>query len=307
MNNISNILDRYFRGIASEDDKSAIHQWLEQSDENEKEFIRERIKRDALVLLEEPRHEEKAKRMSFSWWLSLAACILVIFGFFAFREKITEDKLINTTQSINVPAGNRTNIALPDGSNVWLSSNTKLTYPIAFTGKKREVTLDGEGYFEVAKGKKPFIVRTAKYNIEVLGTVFNVEAYSKSNRFVTSLFEGKIKLYDSSLNDQAILLPGQTAELKGNSLQVNSIVDENEYRWIEGLIYFDDKTFDEIMLILEKFFDIHIVITNPYVHNLNYNGKLRISDGIEHALKVLQKDFPFEYYYSEIENTIYIK
>ena len=115
--------------------------------------------------------------------MSLAACTLAILGLFALKEKKTNDNLLSTIQSVNVPAGNRTNIALPDGSSVWLSSNSKLTYPVAFTGKKREVTLDGEGYFEVAKGKKPFIVKTSKYNIEVLGTVFNVEAYGKSERF----------------------------------------------------------------------------------------------------------------------------
>jgi len=307
MNDISNILDKYFRGVASENDKFALHQWLEQSDENKKEFIRERIKRDAAVLLEEPKHEDKSKRRNLSWWLSLAACILVIFGLFDFKERKTENKLLNTTQSINVPAGSRTNIVLPDGSNVWLSSNTKLTYPIAFTGEKREVKLDGEGYFEVAKGKKPFIVKTSKYNIEVLGTVFNVESYSESNRFVASLFEGKIKLYDSTLNISSILLPGQTAELKGNRLDIYATTDVNAYRWKDGIIYLNGKSFESIMNLLQKFYGIKVIIQNDSVKNLNYSGKLRLFDGVEHTLRVLQKDYPFEYEYLEDDKTIYIK
>ena len=307
MNDISNILDRYFNGVSSEEDKSAVHQWLDQSEDNEREFIRERIKRDALVLFDEPVHAQKAKGKSLSWWLSLAACTLAILGLFALKEKKTNDNLLSTIQSVNVPAGNRTNIALPDGSSVWLSSNSKLTYPVAFTGKKREVTLDGEGYFEVAKGKKPFIVKTSKYNIEVLGTVFNVEAYGKSERFVTSLYEGQIKIYDAALGEHAVLLPGQTAELKGNGLQVSATADANAYQWKNGILCLEGKSFESIMELFQKFYDVSIVIQNDSVKKLTYNGKVRLSDGVEHALRVLQKDYPFGYEYSDNQKTIYIR
>lgn len=303
------ILNRYFLGQVSEEEKEAIRQWLEEDEGNRKIFMRERIHFDASLLLQEP---ELAAKKPFvmplwvRWCTQIAASILLLAGSFYLYDNYRMDQLTNVYQHISVPAGNRTNIVLPDGTSVWLNANSTLRYPVVFSEKSREIQLNGEAYFEVTKDKKPFIVKTDKYDVEVLGTTFNVEAYANKPAFRTMLYAGKVKLYNSQTSDAVILSPGQTAKLVGNALVVSTTTDVNSYRWKDGLIYIEDKSFGEIIELFEKFYDVRIVVNNQKVKGLGYRGKLRISDGVNHALRVLQSDFPFEYRRDEENNIIYI-
>lgn len=309
MNIDHHILICYFLGQASEEEKEFIHQWIESDEANRTQFIRERIRFDASILIDKPASLEKRRRQIppfLSWSLKIAASVLLLLGSFYVYDNYRMARLSQTFQCVSVPAGNRTNIQLPDGTNVWLNANTSLRYPMAFSNTNREIQLDGEAYFEVAKDKKPFIVKTDKYDVEVLGTVFNVEAYRSKPQFRTSLYEGKVKLYNSRQPKAVFLSPGQTAELVGKVLQVAPTKEVNSYRWKDGLIYIEDKSFDAIMTLFEKFYDVRIVINNQAVKDLGYRGKLRISDGVDHALRVLQNDFPFKYKRDEERNIIYI-
>ena len=109
--------------------------------------------------------------------------------------------------TIKVPAGQRANLTLPDGTNVWLNARSEMRYPAVFTGNKREITLDGEAYFEVTHNEdKPFVVQTNKCNVEVLGTKFNVEAYSDSEDFCTSLMEGSVRVSDKGNPSESLVL-----------------------------------------------------------------------------------------------------
>lgn len=309
------ILIRYFLKQASEEEKEGIRQWIEASEENRKHFIRERIRFDASVLVDEAAVEPSLKIASvkryrlhpaLSWSLKVAASILILFGSFYLYDNYRMDRLAQTMQCVYVPSGNRTNVRLPDGTSVWLNANSSLCYPMAFAENSREIQLDGEAYFEVAKDKKPFIVKTSKYDVEVLGTTFNVEAYGEKPNFRTMLYEGKVKLYNTKNPEAVCLSPGQTAELAGDSLRVVPTPDLNSYRWKDGLIYIEDKSFNAIMELFEKFYDVQIIVNNKAVKDLGYRGKLRISDGVDHALRVLQNDFPFKYKRDEERNIIYI-
>ena len=139
--------------------------------------------------------------------------------------------------TIIVPAGQRVNIELPDGSNVWLNAGTQMQYPVSFMEDKREIILDGEAYFDVARNEKcPFIVHTHAMDIEVLGTKFNVEAYAKQQNFEASLIQGKIKIKSPSDNNiSQVLLPDYKSTLKNGKLVISKIEDYNIYRWKEGL------------------------------------------------------------------------
>ena len=106
-------------------------------------------------------------------------------------------------QTITVPAGQRINITLVDGTNVWLNARTSLSYPVKFGKNNRQVVLDGEAYFDVTKDKsKPFIVQTDNYNVEVLGTKFDVNAYSETGEFETTLMSGSVKVASASDSKQ---------------------------------------------------------------------------------------------------------
>lgn len=305
-----NILIRYFLGQASEVEKEYIHQWIEKDEGNRAQFIRERIRFDATILADSPVISRSNRRLRvpyiIGWLVKGVAAVILLLISFQLYDGYRVKRLSQTYQVVTVPAGNRTHLLLPDGTSVWLNANTSLRYPLAFSEEVREIYLDGEAYFEVAKGKNPFIVRTGKYDVEVLGTVFDVEAYSARSHFRTSLYEGRVKLYSDCHPKAVFLLPGETAELVGDELQVSLTEDRNSFRWKDGLIYIEDESFVKIMELFEKFYDIRIVVNNKFVGNLGYRGKLRISDGIDHALRVLQRDFPFEYERDEESNIIYI-
>ncbi len=303
-------LVRYFLGQMSEEEKESIHQWIEEDESNRKQFIRERIRFDASVLVNAEAVQSKRRRQRLPVWLvrglETAACLLILLGGFCAYDRYYAAQFADVYQSISVPAGNRVNVLLPDGTDVWLNAGTFLRYPAVFKGKSREVELNGEAYLEVSKSKKPFVVKTAICDIEVLGTTLDVEAYANKPEFRTSLYEGKVQLQFAGTSKKITLRPGETAEFVDGSLRVFSTKEKNAYRWKDGLIYIEDKSFEAIMEMFEKFYDVRIVINNQAVKSLGYHGKLRIVDGIDHALRVLQNDFPFKYKRDEENNTIVI-
>ncbi len=304
------ILYRYFEGIATEEEKNFIHQWIEDSADNRKQFIRERIRFDATLLTDEKAVAAPSKRIHLSLWMvntiKVAASVLVLIGCLHFFELYQQNKQSEKTQMVYVPAGNRSKLMLPDRTTVWLNSNTRLHYPLNFANDKREIMLDGEAYLEVAKSKTPFIVKTNTYNVQVLGTTFSVTAYASDSNFQASLYEGRIKLFDDN-KASVYLSPGETAYSQGDSLCVVNTKNADEHRWKDGLICFTDKPFSEIAGIFERIFNVQIVMKDSLLGKLRYNGKFRTLDGVEHALKVLQNDCPFVYRRNTDDNVIYIE
>ncbi len=213
-------------------------------------------------------------------------------------------------QSIYVPTGQRVNITLSDGTNVWLNARTKIVYPAVFDKSARKVTVDGEAYFDVAKDKKrPFIVETGKCDMEVLGTKFNVEGYSDKDDFEVTLMEGSVRVASRiGLGDTLTLKPDSKACLqKDGKLKVVSVDDYNPYRWKEGLICFRNESFLSIMNDLEKYFGVSIVVENKNVLKYYFTGKFRQADGIDYALRVLQRDIRFRYERDDENQIIYIR
>lgn len=309
-------LYKFFEGNASFEEEVAVKQWMEESIENRQSFLKERKLFDAMLLLGNEK-VIKAGKKRYSINLSslrtelikIAAVIAITLeGSYLYHQYSFEKELM-ATNTISVPAGQRINMTLTDGTNVWLNARTSLTYPVKFSKKNRQVILDGEAYFEVAKDKtKPFIVQTNKYNVEVLGTQFDVDSYSGTEIFETTLMEGSVRI--SSLTDDTeslTLTPHNKAYLHNGKLRVKPVDDYSSYRWREGLICFKKETFASIMKDFEKYYGINIYITNTQVQKYLYTGKFRQTDGVDYALRVLQKDIKFTYERDDDNHMIYIK
>ena len=149
------------------------------------------------------------------------------------------------TQKLSVPAGQRAHIVLPDGSKVWVNAGSTLTYPSIF-GEERRVKLNGEAFFEVAKGTLPFIVSTGKVDIKALGTQFNVFNYP-SEELTVALLEGSVRVYHPEQEQQGVLLsPEQqlTATANGRFL----VGSTNTHRKGIGII----DTADQITVTILK-------------------------------------------------------
>lgn len=309
------LLYRFFEGYASVEEMKSIKEWAEASEENSKLLRRERKLFNAIILSGrmdgQTTPQRKKTKYIFREFLKIASVVAITIGITAALFSIGKDKNVATVamQTITVPAGQRVNLDLPDGTNVWLNAGTKMQYPVSFMKEKREVILDGEAYFEVAHNEKcPFIVRTHAMDVEVLGTKFNVEAYSKHNRFETSLMQGKVRVKLTG-NDKAVinLQPHCKTTLVDGKMVVSPIDNYNVYRWKEGLYCFKNKPFARIMEDLERYYDLKIQLDKKSIENVILTGKFRISDGLDYALRVLQKDVAFTYRRDKDNDVIYIK
>ena len=310
------ILYKFFEGNASFEEEAAVKQWMEESAENRLAFLKERKLFDAMLLLgNEEIIKNGKKRFSINLsslrteLIKIAAVVAITLGGSYFYYQSSLEKELMAMQTITVPAGQRINITLVDGTNVWLNARTSLSYPVKFGKNNRQVVLDGEAYFDVTKDKsKPFIVQTDNYNVEVLGTQFDVNAYSETGEFETTLMSGSEKLASASDSTQKITLkPNNKVFLQDGKLHVTAVDDYNPYRWKEGLICFKNETFTSIMKDFEKYYGLTIQVKNKNVFKYVYTGKFRQTDGIDYALRVLQKDIKFTYQRDDENQIIYIE
>lgn len=314
-----NILYKFFNGQATDEEKLALKTWVEKSIENEQIFLEQRKLYDSLTLLKDENDLKKLlygdvpvqKRRKFLLREVLKIASVAVIAFLAtyfILDKPQENKFA-AMQTITVPAGQRINISLPDGTNVWLNANTTIEYPVLFNNKERFVKLNGQAYFDVAHDDEiPFIVETDKGKVKVLGTKFDVLSYSQSDNFETALMDGRVEvLLDSDPTQTIVLSPDTKAYLANGKLYKVPLTDHNPYRWKEGLICFEDCPFTDIMKEFEKSYDVRIVVQNTNVSKYSFTGKFRITDGIDHALRVLQKDLRFTYNRDSENNTLYIK
>src|SRR5690554_27762 len=296
------LLFKFFEGKSSLDEEKKIREWMEESNSNFNCFMKTRREYDIQILSgSNVIASNKKKLIPLQWIVGAAATIiiLIIGGIYLFNI----ENNIKQYNTIIVPAGQRINLILSDNTNLWLNANTEFRYPTEFSKKNRTVYLDGEAYFEVSKDEnKPFIVKTSKGDVHVTGTSFNVEAYSKFDNFVTSLFEGGVDIYIKD-NKSVTLFPNELGILENNQFLIKNITDNDHYLWKDGLISFRNKGIEEILISLEKYFDIEIQINTSNLPQHTYTGKFRHSDGVEYALRVLQKSINF-YYSRDVDSGI---
>lgn len=229
-------------------------------------------------------------------------------------EKLTYKSQTNgkeetvTYNILTVPRGGQFFLALADGTKVWLNSDSKLRYPVAFAANCiREVELlYGEAYFEVSRSADHngthFIVATQEQKVDVLGTEFNIKAYREDAVIATTLVEGKVLVEKGSVSKN--LSPGQQSKLniKTHELNVVAVDVYNEISWKDGFFSFKDKNLEDIMRVLSRWYDIEIVFKNDAVKELTFNGVFRKNQNLDEILMSIQKTE--EVTYSTNEKTI---
>ena len=208
------------------------------------------------------------------------------------NEKPTE-VLIN---SIATPKGGQYQLVLSDGSIVWLNAASSLRFPAAFAGSERKVELSGEAYFEVAKNASmPFKVEVAgKGEVEVLGTHFNVNAYSDEATVNTTLVEGRVKVKALANRDSRIIAPGEQAQLEGNGrISINKDADtEQAMAWKNGTFNFSHAELGVVMRQLSRWYDVDIKFEGP-VSQRQFSGEIQRDLKLSQVLKLLEKNNVF--------------
>lgn len=185
---------------------------------------------------------------------------------------------------------------LSDGTKVWLNSRSSLIFPTNFNSDTRNVKLDGEGYFIVTKNaKQPFVVETNKGNVKVLGTEFNVIAYSIDSIWETSLLKGSVEILIPKSVDKVKLEPNTMVRLIDNKLVKDHIKETDYFLWREGLLCFNNISVQNMIEKLKLYYGVNIIVNNTKIYRKRYTGKFRTKDGVEHVLKVLKLNNNFTY------------
>lgn len=317
------LLFKYFSNEASAEEVAQIEQWLEEDPARQSEFDSAHYLFNAMILhsdelskmttpgaLEKTSRKSKVRRLVYRYAAAAAAVVIAgLSGVFVERE-INYNKMTAQTNVLEVPAGQRMSVTLSDGTQVQLNGNSRIEYPVIFSRKQRNVKLSGEAFFEVKHDERhPFIVETFASKVEVLGTRFNVYADEASEYFSTALVDGKVKVTtNDETAEQVVLAPDEMVKFVNNHLVVTKVDAENLISWTEGYVNLADTDFASLMHRFENVYGVKIVIERETMPEIGYkSGKIRVSEGVNFALKLLQHECKFTYTENYETNTITIR
>lgn len=194
------------------------------------------------------------------------------------------EMLFNT---ITTGKGGQYKLVLSDGTKVWLDATSSLHYPTAFAGQRREVTLVGQAYFEVAHHSQPFIVHTGSVDVQDLGTAFNVNAYPEGKAIKATLIEGSIRV--ASGTRQETLVPGEQARVMSDgSLRIaKDVSTSSAIGWKEGLFVFDHTSLEEGMRQIARWYDVSVEYPQGKVPDREMLGTASLHENLSVLVKLL--------------------
>ena len=269
------------------------------------------------------------KKPFYKSWITYAAAAVFIVAVIFLYPLIADTGKTNEVESpirpfneITINPGSRTKVQLPDGSQVWVNSGSHLTYEGNFKGNTREVQLDGEAYFDVAKdASRPFIVHTSGIDIKVLGTAFNVKAYKTEPTIEATLIHGSIEVINKSQPGSAKIMLKPHEKLVYNKYVIKDIKDYKadiqpvadsfsiiikplrkniadndivETAWVYNKLIFEDERFADLALKMERWYNVKISIENEKLKDYRISGTF-VNETDEEAVKALQLLVSFSY------------
>ena len=192
--------------------------------------------------------------------------------------------------TVKVPTAGEYHFILPDGTRVWINSESELTFPVSFLGDKREVFLKGEAYFEVERDKEhPFIVYAHEVAIKVLGTCFNIAAYDENQEVVTTLTQGGVNV--EFAGKTARLCPGEQAiaDITRQTIECQSVETGMYVSWIKGVFEYENMTLEEITEQLSRWYDVEFTFAAPEYRYRRFTGVVKKYDVLNEVLRIIEK------------------
>ncbi|MDB4919696.1 MAG: hypothetical protein JWQ54_1679 [Mucilaginibacter sp.] len=253
-------------------------------------------------------------------WAAAAVLIFTISGvfFYTSRPRSVNQLTKAVIHHIYVPYGKTTGIVMPDGTKVKLNAGSSFFYPETFSKATREVSLEGEAFFEVTKNaKKPFLVHTSTLTIKVLGTVFNVKAYRNDKNIETTLLTGKVQVELKNETEKNIILLPNEKLIVANSLSrtinasaVNTGGAKIDYKvtalpqvktegiketaWLDNRIVFTNESFEEVAKQIERKYNVQMIFDEQSLKNEQISGVLE-NESLEQALQIIKMITPFKF------------
>lgn len=193
---------------------------------------------------------------------------------------------------LSIPRGGEYRIELEDGTKIWMNSESRLRYPVAFFNDTREVYLEGEAYFEVQRDvNRPFIVHSGEQKVTVLGTSFGISCYASEVNDYTTLVSGKVKVDFKRGKQSFVLEPGmQVAYDKKSGIATERKVDVAEFvAWKNGKYVFKQKCLEDILSTLSRWYDFEVFYQNEDVKEILFSGELRRFDDFNYLLRLIER------------------
>ena len=315
---IEELLPGWFEDSLSREEKQKVSDWIDASDENARSFnefekvwqqterLRSMQKYDADQALQKvhKRIHNTTKTGFVEIFKKVAAILILPLLFASIYFYLQESDIPPEAQqwyTLKTEAGMRSQFELPDGTYVFLNSNTSLRYPLAFTGNTREVELQGEAYFDVAKNdEKPFLVNTGKIVVEVTGTEFKASNYTDEQLVEVVLVEGSVNLCQCTASGQRSVIqalkPGDKATLAGsdNKLFVEQVDVAKYIAWKNGVLMFRDDSMEDVVRRLNRWYNVDIDISSVYLEDYVYTATFEDETLIQ-VLDLLKLSAPIDY------------
>jgi ferric-dicitrate binding protein FerR (iron transport regulator) len=295
-NKIQSLLDRYHRGATSAEENSLVEKWLNENDNPNSQWqnldtdAKEQWLGNTFSRIQETINEPKVVQMpSRSLWKKIVAVAAVACIFLALFLQVPFLLHEQSLTKLTVPANQKRQLTLPDGSSVWVNAGSELKYPERFEGKTREVYLTGEAYFDVKHdASKKFIIHTGKVVTTVLGTAFNIKEDKNKETIVVTVTRGKVKVANGS-QVLGIITPNQQISLNlTTNKSVKAEVNASEaVAWQETELHFDDVTFAEVADKLQQRFNVEIRFANDKLKTCRFTGTAANGEKLEKILKVI--------------------
>ncbi len=322
-----NILIKYINGTASDDECKHVMMWAEKSKDN-RDYLISLMNMSAILPDNAPKASDfqyelfmnrEGQKNKDSWMkvIKYAAAIILLLSvtlniymlnrdndkspILAYTELAKPDSIF---QEVYVAKGAKSKITLPDSSTVWLNSNSRIKFPLAFSEGVRLVELSGEAYFDVSKdSSRPMIVSVGSdYFIKVLGTQFNVRAYNNEDEIYATLYSGKINIVSPSKNNKqekviCEMTPNQKSIIKGNKILTQDVQlfgMEKISSWKKGILYFDETPMLDVIKNLERWHGLEFEITDKNVLDYTITAKFD-NESIVQILEMIKLCAPIDY------------
>ena len=314
----TSLLLKYLECHVSPEEERAVREWLANDPDGShaKKYKDAHFIFEGMTIHADKRLELSARRPSVlkriaRFAAAAAIAAFVIAGTAVLVRNNTLDMVAEKIETVYVPAGKTMELTLEDGTRMWLNSGTKIEYPSIFGRKSRNVKLlSGEVLFDVTRDEhRPFTVNTFASDIRVLGTKFDVLADEENVSFQTALIRGSVKVISKfDENDSIVLKPDQSVSMMNGHLVVADIEDSSSVIcWRDGLVNLTDLPFDQLMKRFEKVYNVKIVIERSEMPQIRYSrGKVRVSDGVDHAFEMLSRASDFNWNHDRNSNIITI-
>lgn len=251
----------------------------------------------------------KARRL-FLQYMKYAAAVLLGVGISLSTLYLTNQENLSTVGNYKLVTskGEKSYLRLPDGTKVWLNSCTTLEYAENYGHSNRDIYLDGEAYFEVAKNKDlPFVVKTNGIDVKALGTAFNVSAYMEDSQQTTTLFNGKVAVQPTLTKQEVLLEPNQVAvyDKSRNKIEVVPFDKKQFAQWRGGFLSFKMMYLQDITKLLERNYNVVFRYENQVIKKLRFSGSFRNNEDLSEILNVIKTNTGIRY--QILKDTIVIK